>query len=64
MKQKELLECELHKEREKLEMVRFDIITLTSPLMTRTELRQLCDEISKLQSACERLLDENDARKI
>lgn len=60
MKQKELLECELIKEREKLEMVRFDIITLTSPMMTRTELQQLCDEISRLRSACERLADEID----
>lgn len=67
MKQKELLECELFKERDKLEMVRFDIITLTSPMMTRTELKQLCDEISRLRSACERLADEIDvvsARKI
>jgi hypothetical protein len=60
MKQKELLECELIKEREKLEMVRFDIITLTSPMMTRDELQQLCDEISRLRSACERLADEID----
>lgn len=67
MKQKELLECELTKEREKLEMVRFDIITLTAPMMTRSELQQLCDEISRLRSACERLADEIDvvsARKI
>jgi uroporphyrinogen-III synthase len=67
MKQKELLECELIKEREKLEMVRFDIITLTSPMMTRSELQQLCDDISRLRSACERLADEIDvvtARKI
>lgn len=67
MKQKELLEYELHNEREKLEMVRFDIITLTSPMMTRSELQQLCDEISRLRSACERLADEIDvvtARKI
>lgn len=48
-------------------MVRFDIITLTSPMMTRTELQQLCDEISRLRSACERLADEIDvatARKL
>lgn len=48
-------------------MVRFDIITLTSPMLTRNELQQLCDEISKLRSACERLADEIDvitARKI
>lgn len=60
MKQKELLECELIKEREKLEMVRFDIITLTAPMMTQNELQQLCDEISRLRSACERLADEID----
>lgn len=60
MKQKELLECELIKEREKLEMVRFDIITLTAPMMTRGELQQLCDEILLLRSACERLADEID----
>lgn len=41
-------------------MVRFDIITLTSPMMTRSELQQLCDEISRLRSACERLADEID----
>lgn len=67
MKQKELLECELAKESEKLGMVRFDIITLTSPMMTRSELQQLCDEISRLRSACERLADEIDvvsARKL
>lgn len=60
MKQKELLECELFKEREKLDMVRFDIITLTSPILTRDEMHQLCDEISRLRSACERLADEID----
>lgn len=60
LKQKELLECELMKEREKLEMVRFDIVTLTSPMMSRSELQQLCDEISRLRSACERLADEID----
>jgi predicted nuclease with TOPRIM domain len=60
MKQKELLECELIKEREKLEMVRFDIITLSSPMMTRDELQQLCDEISRLRSACDRLAYEID----
>lgn len=60
MKQKELLECELFKEREKLEMVRFDIITLTSPMLTRDEMHQLCDEILRLRSACERLADEID----
>lgn len=67
MKQKELLESELMKEREKLEMVRFDIITLTAPKMTRSELQQLCDEISRLRSVCERLADEIDvvsARKM
>lgn len=66
-KQKELLKCELLNEKEKLDMVRFDIITLTSPMLSRTELQQLCDEISKLRSACERLADEIDvitARKI
>lgn len=67
MKQKELLECELTKEREKLQMVKFDICTLTSPKLTRSELQQLCDEISRLRLACERLADEIDvasARKI
>lgn len=60
MKQKDLLEEELLREREKLEMVRFDIITLTAPMMTRSELQQLCDEISRLRSACERLAEEID----
>lgn len=60
MKQKELLECELMKEREKLEMIRFDIVTLTSPMMSRSEFQQLCDDLSRLQSVCERLGDEID----
>lgn len=60
MKQKELLECELMKERDKLEMVRFDIFTLSSPMMSRSELQQLCDDISRLRSVCERLSDEID----
>lgn len=41
-------------------MVKFDICTLTSPKLTRSELQQLCDEISKLRLACERLADEID----
>jgi hypothetical protein len=67
MKQKELMECELIKERQKLEMVKFEIITLTSPNLSRGELKQLCDEITLLRSACERLADEIDvvtARKL
>jgi len=59
-KQKELLECELINEREKLEMIRFDIVTLTSPIMTGNELQQLCTEISRLRLVCERLADEID----
>ncbi|CRK87990.1 CLUMA_CG001776, isoform A [Clunio marinus] len=60
IKQKELLECELTKEREKLKIVQFDIITLTSPMMTQSELQQLCDEISRLRSACNGIADEID----
>lgn len=39
-------------------MVRFDIITLTSPVMSRTELQQLYAEISRLRFVCERLADD------
>lgn len=60
IKQKQSLECELEKEREKLEMIRLDIITLTSPCMTYTDMKELCDEITRLRSICERLTDEID----
>lgn len=60
IKQKESLECELEKEREKLQMIRLDIITLTSPIMTQNELKELYDEITRLRSVCERLSDEID----
>ncbi|KAG5669930.1 hypothetical protein PVAND_000220 [Polypedilum vanderplanki] len=60
MKQKESLECELEKEREKLQMIRLDIITLTKPVMTHLELRELCDEITRLQTVCTRLSNEID----
>lgn len=59
-KQKESLECELEKEREKLQMIRLDIITLTSPVMTHMELKELCDEIARLRNVCGRLADEID----
>lgn len=59
-KQKESLECELEKEREKLQMIRLDIVTLTSPAMTQFDLRELCDEITRLRSVCERLSDDID----
>lgn len=60
VKQKQSLECELEKEREKLQMIRLDIITLTSPCMNHVEMKELCDEITRLRSVCERLTDEID----
>jgi hypothetical protein len=60
IKQKQSLECELDKEHEKLEMIRLDIITLTSPCMSHVEMKELCDEITRLRSVCERLADEID----
>jgi hypothetical protein len=60
LKQKELLENELSREKEKLEMIRFDIITLSSPMMSDSELQKLCDDILRLRIACERLADELD----
>ncbi|CAO1425070.1 unnamed protein product [Diamesa tonsa] len=60
IKQKELLECELTKEREKLDMIRFDIYTLSSPMLTDRELQLLCNEISRLRNVCELLTDEMD----
>ena len=60
IKQKELLECELDKEKEKLQMIRLDIITLTTPIMTKIELRELCDEITRLRTVCGRISDEID----
>ncbi|KAL7024392.1 hypothetical protein ACKWTF_013021 [Chironomus riparius] len=60
IKQKELLECELDKEKEKLQMIRLDIITLTTPIMTQIELRELCDEITRLRTICGRISDEID----
>lgn len=59
-KQKQSLECEMEKEREKLQMIRLDIVTLTSPCMTHSEMKELCDEITRLRSVCERLTDEID----
>lgn len=47
-------------------MIRFDIITLSSPMMSDCELQKLCDEILRLRIACERLageLDVSTARK-
>lgn len=60
LKQKELLETELTKEKEKLEMIRFDIITLSSTMISDCELQNLCDEILQLRIACERLADKLD----
>jgi chromosome segregation ATPase len=60
IKQKQSLEYELDKEHEKLEMIRLDIITLTSPCMTHGDMKELCDEITRLRSVCERLTDEID----
>lgn len=60
IKQKELLQSELEKEREKLQMIRLDIITLTTPIMTQNELRELCDEITKLRILCGKISDEID----
>ncbi|CAO1426389.1 unnamed protein product [Diamesa serratosioi] len=60
IKQKELLECELTKEREKLDMIRFDIYTLSSPMLTDRELQLLCNEITRLRKVCEVLTDETE----
>lgn len=60
IKQKQSLKYELDKESEKLEMIRLDIKTLTSPCMTHAEMKELCDEITRLRSVCERLTDEID----
>lgn len=67
IKQKELLECELEKEKDKLQTIRLDIITLTSNVMTQNELRALCDEITRLRTVCGTISDEIDvvtARKL
>lgn len=61
IKQKHSLEYELDKEREKLQMIRLDIVTLTSPCMTHGEMKELCDEITRLRSVCERLADDIDS---
>ena len=48
-------------------MIRLDIITLTSPVMTQIELRELCDEITRLRTVCGKISDEIDvvtARKL
>jgi hypothetical protein len=60
LKQKELLENELTKEKEKLEGIRFDVITLSAPVMSECELKKLCDEILHLRVVCERLAGELD----
>lgn len=58
VKQKQSLDCELEKEREKLQMIRLDIFTLSSPCMSHSEMKELCDEITRLRTVCERLSDE------
>lgn len=60
LKQKELLDNELSREQEKLEMIRFDIITLSTPMISDFDLRQLCDEIFRLRDVCNRLADDLD----
>lgn len=55
-----MLDNELSREQEKLEMIRFDIITLSTPMISDFDLRQLCDEIFRLRDVCNRLADNLD----
>jgi hypothetical protein len=48
------------KEKEKLEMIRFEIVTLSAPLMSEYELKKLCDDTLRLRIAFERLANELD----
>ena len=41
-------------------MISLDIITLTTPVMTQIELRELCDEITRLRTVCGKISDEID----
>lgn len=55
-----MIECELGREKEKLNMVKFDVTTLSETKVTRTVIQILKEDIQKLRAIIKDLADELD----
>ena len=61
LRQKEVIDCELRKEKEKLEMIKLEIISMMQPVLSTVNIEMLKQDIVRLRCACERLTQELDA---
>lgn len=61
LRQKEVIDCELRKEKEKLETIKLEIISMMQPVLSTVNIEMLKQDIVRLRCACERLTQELDA---
>ena len=57
---KELIDCELRKEKEKLDTIKLEIISMMRPVLSTFNIEMLKQDIQRLRCACERLTAELD----